>query len=251
MSGAEVIVSVHPKTGERRAAVLDPDPRRPRLVGPQDEAELALAPESKEAVSSMAASPSTSAAGQMASDTCSERASSQNIKPGGIPSTPTVRQHPGNGAAGRCHQDEYGEGKAWVTDDSGTEWIGSDAGAHDSSMRVMCRGAQGSTPGIGRGRAVYIGKADELHGRAWGDHMGNGASMGSSAFRRNVAERLGFGSSADIKERRVRLSPIQLAEVRSWILRCSVTWIECRTIAEAVELEKAMKREWMPPLTKR
>lgn len=102
-----------------------------------------------------------------------------------------------------------------------------------------------------QGRPVYVGKADNLHGRAWGDHMGTGASMGSSAFRRNVAERLGFGSSADIKEKRVRLSPDQLADVRSWILRCSVAWIECSTIAEAVKLEQAMKQEWMPPLTKR
>lgn len=102
-----------------------------------------------------------------------------------------------------------------------------------------------------QGRAVYVGKADELHGRAWGNHMGNGASMGTSAFRRNVAEHLGFGSSADIKEKRVRLSPNQLTEVRSWILRCSVTWIECGTVAEAVGLEEAMKLEWMPPLTKR
>ena len=102
-----------------------------------------------------------------------------------------------------------------------------------------------------QGRAVYVGKADELCGRAWGNHMGNGASMGSSAFRRNVAEHLGFGTSADIKEQRVRLAANQLAEVRSWILRCSVAWIECGTIADAVRLEKAMKLEWIPPLTKR
>jgi len=160
-------------------------------------------------------------------------------------------QRPGNGAAGRCHQDEYGEGQGVG---HGRLWDRMDR-QRRRRARLLNASDVPRSPGVyawyRQGGAVYIGKADELHGRAWGDHMGNGASMGSSAFRRNVAERLGFGSSADIKDKRVRLSPIQLAEVRSWILRCSVAWIECRTIAEAVELEKAMKREWMPPLTKR
>lgn len=111
------------------------------------------------------------------------------------------------------------------------------------------------TPGVYawyRGRnAVYLGRASSLRRRAWSNHMGNGISMGTSAFRRNVAEYLGFGSSADIKETRIRLASSQLAEVRSWIMRCSVAWIECRTINEGVALEKAMKAEWLPPLTKR
>lgn len=74
--------------------------------------------------------------------------------------------------------------------------------------------------------------------------------MRTSAFRRNVAESLGFGSSADIKEQRVRLSPDELAAVREWILNCSVAWIVCRTAAAAVTLETQMKAEWTPPLTK-
>jgi hypothetical protein len=102
-----------------------------------------------------------------------------------------------------------------------------------------------------RGRAVYVGKADELRGRAWGNHMGQSSTMGSSAFRRNVAEHLGFGSPADIKSKRVRLTPEHLAEVRAWILGCSVAWIVCRTIPTAWRLEATMKAEWIPPLTKR
>lgn len=101
-----------------------------------------------------------------------------------------------------------------------------------------------------RRRAVYVGKADQLRGRAWGNHMGQSSSMGSSAFRRNVAELFGFASSADIKAKRVRLTPEQLAEVRAWILGCWVAWIECRTIPAAWKLETAMKAEWRPPLTK-
>ena len=111
------------------------------------------------------------------------------------------------------------------------------------------------TPGVyawyRRGRAVYVGKADELRGRAWSNHMGQSSTMGSSAFRRNVAEYLGFGTPADIKAKVVRLSPDQLAAVRAWILGCSVAWIECRTITEAKKLESHMKTESIPPLTKR
>ena len=102
-----------------------------------------------------------------------------------------------------------------------------------------------------RGRAVYLGKAESLRDRAWKNHMGQSATMGTSAFRRNVAESLGFGSSADIKEQRVILTPDELAAVRAWIIGCSVTWIVCPSTAAAVTLEARMKAEWMPPLTKR
>lgn len=48
-----------------------------------------------------------------------------------------------------------------------------------------------------RGRAVYVGEADDLRARLWGNHLGQGRSVGTSAFRRNVAEHLGFGSAAE------------------------------------------------------
>ena len=102
-----------------------------------------------------------------------------------------------------------------------------------------------------RGRAVYVGKADSLRDRAWKNHMGQSATMGTSAFRRNVAESLGHGSSADIKEQRVILTPDELAAVRAWIIGCSVTWIVCPSTTAALTLESRMKAEWMPPLTKR
>jgi len=100
------------------------------------------------------------------------------------------------------------------------------------------------------GRAVYVGKADSLVDRAWANHMGQSRTMGTSAFRRNVAEFLGYGSSADIKVKRLRLTPDELAAVRAWILSCSVTWILCPSTAAALALESQMKAEWMPPLTK-
>jgi hypothetical protein len=100
------------------------------------------------------------------------------------------------------------------------------------------------------GQPVYVGKADELRGRAWSNHMGQSSSMGTSAFRRNVAEYLGYGAPADIKAKRIRLTAEQLADVRAWIVACHVAWIESPDAAAAKRLEAAMKTEWMPPLTK-
>jgi hypothetical protein len=101
-----------------------------------------------------------------------------------------------------------------------------------------------------RGRAVYVGKADVLRNRIWKNHLGQSASISGSAFRRNVAEYLGFASSADIKARRVALTVDQLAAVRAWIIGCRLTWLVCASTAAAIRTEAALKAEWMPPLTK-
>ncbi len=138
-----------------------------------------------------------------------------------------------------------------------------DHGAHWAEMNAQPRRratelARGDVPtkaGVyawyRRGRAVYVGKGDELLARAWGDHMSQSRSMHTSAFRRNVAERLGFGLAADIYAKRVRLNTEQLAAVRTWIMGCSVAWIECANAEAARRLECDMKAAWMPPLTKR
>lgn len=101
------------------------------------------------------------------------------------------------------------------------------------------------------GRAVYVGKGDELQDRVWRRHMGQSRSLHTSSFRRNVAELLGFGLADDIYRKRVRLTDEQRADVRAWILTCSVAWIECPTSADARRLETNIKAEWLPPLTKR
>jgi hypothetical protein len=101
------------------------------------------------------------------------------------------------------------------------------------------------------GHAVYVGKGDDLQNRIWSRHMGQSRSMHTSAFRRNIAEYLGFGSANDIYDKVVRLDPVQLAAVRAWVLGCVVAWIECDSVAEAIKLEDDMKAEWLPPLTKR
>lgn len=100
------------------------------------------------------------------------------------------------------------------------------------------------------GRRMYVGKANSLRSRIWGNHSGRGAVMTGSALRRNVAEHLGIGSAADIKARRIQPTADQVAEVRSWLDECSIAWMECQDAAAAVTLEIELKAVFKPPLTK-
>jgi hypothetical protein len=99
-------------------------------------------------------------------------------------------------------------------------------------------------------KRMYVGKAQSLRKRVWGNHLGQSKALTGSAFRRNVAEHLGFGSSAAIKAREIDLTAEQLAAVRAWILGCEVAWLTCATEAEAIELETKLKVESKPLLTK-
>jgi hypothetical protein len=103
------------------------------------------------------------------------------------------------------------------------------------------------------GKAVYVGLAEKqsLRGRIWGSHRGRGVSMTGSALRRNVAEHLGIAEAADIKKRLYKPLPADAARVVAWIDGCEITWIACGSPQEAHDLERDMKSEWMPPLTKR
>jgi hypothetical protein len=102
-----------------------------------------------------------------------------------------------------------------------------------------------------RGRCVYVGKAKCLQDRVWGDHHGQGRSMGNSAFRRNVAEHLGIATANDIKEGRYRLSEEELKRVNRWTHGCDVAWLVSDTEEAAIDLEDRIKAEWKPRLTKR
>lgn len=101
------------------------------------------------------------------------------------------------------------------------------------------------------GDRMYVGKADSLRDRVWGNHLGRGRGLSSSAFRRNVAAHLGFGGAAAIKAGDVVLTETQLDEVRQWITSCEVAWLTCATADAAVALETSLKQEFKPPLTKR
>ena len=101
-----------------------------------------------------------------------------------------------------------------------------------------------------RGRVVYVGEGDDLRDRVWTRHMGQGKSLHTSAFRRNVAESLGLGAANEIFKKANRLTDEQRALVGAWVVSCSVAWIECKSIVAAEKLEDDMKAEWRPPLTK-
>jgi hypothetical protein len=100
---------------------------------------------------------------------------------------------------------------------------------------------------------VYVGLAEKqsLRGRVWGNHRGRGVSMTGSALRRNVAEHLGIASAGDIKSGRYQPSPANAASVVEWIDECQLAWIECASPSQAKALEREMKAEWTPSLTRR
>lgn len=103
------------------------------------------------------------------------------------------------------------------------------------------------------GDPQYVGLAERqsLRGRIWGSHRGRGVSMTGSALRRNVAEHLGIADAGDIKKRLYKPFPAEAARVVAWIDACEIAWIACGSAQEARQLERALKFEWMPPLTKR
>ena len=101
------------------------------------------------------------------------------------------------------------------------------------------------------GLVVYVGKAVSLLKRIWLCHLAESPSMGNSALRRNAAEDLGFGTAARIKNRSYRLTPAQLSAVNARVRSWSVAWVVCASPRAARDLEKAMKNEWRPRLTKR
>lgn len=101
------------------------------------------------------------------------------------------------------------------------------------------------------GKPMYVGKAKSLQGRIWKNHSGRGLGMGTSAMRRNVAEHLGIATANDIKKELYRVGAEEAGRVRAWLDRCEIAWRKCPTEAAAVKLEKAMKAEYLPPLTKR
>jgi hypothetical protein len=98
---------------------------------------------------------------------------------------------------------------------------------------------------------VYVGKAagrEGLRQRLWSAHMSTRVkAIRKSAFRRNVAQHLAISTANEIKTGRYVPTESEIDAVNAWIRGCRVAWI---VTEDAVSLEDAMKREWMPPLTK-
>ena len=97
----------------------------------------------------------------------------------------------------------------------------------------------------------YVGKATGLQSRVWGNHLRKGGSMTSSALRRNVAEHLGIAPANDIKTRRYTPRTDEVLRVNAFTSDLDVAWIECKSVPAAEKLESDLKRQYLPPLTKR
>ncbi len=97
---------------------------------------------------------------------------------------------------------------------------------------------------------VYVGKADDLRARVWGQHLSKAPALGSSAFRRNVAEHLGIAAAQEITSGAYKASRDDLDQIREFIESCELAWLVTETPDAAVALETALKQEWTPPLTK-
>lgn len=105
------------------------------------------------------------------------------------------------------------------------------------------------------GVPVYVGKATGRQGlrqRVWRNHLARGrGAIAGSAFRRNIAETLGFGSAKAIKQNPALLSDEQVREINTWVAGCELAWHPVGTTAAALALEAALKSERLPSLTKR
>lgn len=136
---------------------------------------------------------------------------------------------------------------------AGSLWQAMDGRPH-RSPRDLVRADVPTDPGVYAwyrdGAAIYVGKASSLRQRLWGNHLGRGCVMTSSAFRRNVAQHLGIATADDIKTRAYQPTDAEVASVRAFIEGCDVAWTVCDSPAAAAALEAELKREWMPPLTR-
>ena len=98
---------------------------------------------------------------------------------------------------------------------------------------------------------MYVGTTSSLCKRLKKNHLARGACLTNSAFRRNVAEFLGFGLAAEIKARRRKFTAADVVPINEWIAGCEIAWLKCPSELAAIDLEDKMKTEYLPPLTKR
>ena len=68
--------------------------------------------------------------------------------------------------------------------------------------------------------------------------------------RENVAEHLGFATAATIKSGDHTPTLQQLDAVQAWIADCDIAWIECESKRHAKALERELKKQQLPQLTK-
>lgn len=76
-------------------------------------------------------------------------------------------------------------------------------------------------------------------------------AISGSALRRNVAEHLGYGRAAAIKADPSILSDEAVDAINAWVRSCGLAYIATGSSEEALDLERELKAEYKPPLTKR
>lgn len=98
------------------------------------------------------------------------------------------------------------------------------------------------------GKAVYIGTTTSLVGRTWKKHLGGGVSLSGSSLRRNVCELL-FGIPPTVTKKE-KVTVDQAAAIREWLRACELSWQTCATAREADQLERRLRRSFLPPLNR-
>ncbi|MHB8466833.1 MAG: GIY-YIG nuclease family protein [Acidimicrobiales bacterium] len=104
------------------------------------------------------------------------------------------------------------------------------------------------------GEAVYSGSGvgkEGIRGRVWKYHLKSGPDLSRSSFRRNVCQHLDIAPTSETKARPTTMTDAQVAPVNRWIRDCAVAWIECDSAEEALDLERDLHAEWLPPLSRR
>ncbi|MCA0180420.1 MAG: hypothetical protein LCH77_12680 [Actinobacteria bacterium] len=122
-------------------------------------------------------------------------------------------------------------------------------------VRELARAQVPDEPGVylwrHQGRAVYVGMATSLRGRAWSKHLGRGLSVAGSSLRRNVCELLfGIPPSVTRNPNQQKVTAEQAAAIHDWLRSCNLSWQECSTVDAADQLERRLRREFMPPLNR-
>jgi hypothetical protein len=101
---------------------------------------------------------------------------------------------------------------------------------------------------------IYAGRAcgaAGLRGRVWKNHLGTGADLSRSSFRRNVCEYLGIAPTSRTTIRPTVMTANDVQPVNKRIQGCEIAWITATDSDDAKQLELSLLAEWMPPLSRR
>lgn len=122
-------------------------------------------------------------------------------------------------------------------------------------VRELARAQVPDEPGVylwrHEGQVVYVGMATSLRGRAWSKHLGAGVSLSGSSLRRNVCALLfGIPPNVTSNPNREKVTADQAAAIHEWLRSCDLSWQTYATVDDADQVERRLRREYMPPLNR-